>query len=93
MFFIERLKSVMVLDGTCDTTYEKKGRLLGIVPQKLKIQVTRTRYISDDQSIIKSTDNTNIRVFLFFLGRYQATSPFFTSFLIQFFNMLYHAYY
>ena len=45
----------MVLHRSYYTTYEKKGRLLGIGPQKLKTQVTRTLYISDDQSIIKRT--------------------------------------
>ena len=35
---------------------KKWGRLLGIVPHKLKTQIIRTRYISDNQSIIKSTD-------------------------------------
>ena len=34
----------MVLDGTFYTTYEKTGALLGLVPQKLKVQVTSTRF-------------------------------------------------
>ena len=46
----------MVVNGTFYTTYEKKGRLLGI-PRKVKSQVTRTRYISGDQYIIKSSIN------------------------------------
>ena len=33
---------------------KKRGRFLGILPPKT--QVTRTRYISEEQSIIKSTD-------------------------------------
>ena len=37
-------------------TYEKNGRFIDFIPLKLKIQVTRTRYISDEQCIIKSTD-------------------------------------
>ena len=36
--------------------YEKGGGLLGLVPQKLKTQITRTRYISAYYAIFTSTD-------------------------------------